>query len=266
MGGRDRGWHRGHRCWESGDRPICCGVTRQSCPSPGLRPRTAARQAQPALPRPPLIGVISHKYFPRSQQRFDNKQTGERKGLTVASPIPSSEPGSERRAKPGFARGGTEASAGRMRLAPELGAGRARRLFREHLGMTQCLLLSMRVMSMPRSRHFTFRWGCGLQHSEHGKTAGAGSKNRQNHIDGVQNSKKLQGQCPNLKNLHRQRLKLGKTTGAVSKTRPPSSTAGTKIAKGWDNLSCSPGDTCSTSFPSLVYWARRDLVKSLDFL
>lgn len=190
------------------------GVTGRSCPSAGVGPRTAARQARPALPRPcrpPLIGAIFQRYFPRSQQRFDNKQKGERKGLTVASPIPSAAPGSgpDTEHKPGFARGGAEANGARMTLAPELGAGRARRLFREHLGMTQCLLLSMRVMSVPRSRRASPSRSAGaagvLQHSEHGKTA-----------------------------------------RAASKTRPPSPTAATNIAKVWDNPSCFPRDTCST--------------------
>lgn len=45
--------------------------------------------------------------------------------------------------KPHFTREETEAKRGRMMFAREPFAGRARNLFREHLGVTQCLLLSM---------------------------------------------------------------------------------------------------------------------------
>lgn len=72
------------------------GVTGRSCPSAGVGPRTAARQAQPALPRPcrpPLIGAIFQRYFPRSQQRFDNKQKGGKKGFNCCEPHPERSPG-----------------------------------------------------------------------------------------------------------------------------------------------------------------------------
>lgn len=171
---------------QAGRSHLLPGVTGQSCPSPGQGPSTAAHQAQPALPRPcrpPLIGVISHRYFPRSQQRFDNKQDGQGKGFNCCEPHPQRSPGSgpDTEHKAGFARGGAEASGGRRTLAAELCAGRARRLFREHLGMTQCLLLSMRVMSMPRSRRFALIRGRGP----------AAPRARQNLTGSVQNPASL---------------------------------------------------------------------------
>lgn len=70
------------------------GLTQPArAPSPGgAREGTATPRAKPALPRPgrpPLIRVIFQKYFPRSEQRFDNRE-GRGKGLTIASAGPAS--------------------------------------------------------------------------------------------------------------------------------------------------------------------------------